>query len=218
MMGTNFGRGLPLRHVSAHTRWYQASGRSMNTENRPVIIENISRRAFLGAMGAAGLVLLVGCGRREPAAATSSSSTPNTAPPKYGADSMPHGWVDDPMVFVHIAPDGNVTIVCHRQEMGQGVRTSLPMVLADELEADWQRVRVQQADADQARFGNQDTDGSRSMRHFFGPMRRAGAAARQMLVQAAAAAWAVPVGEVEAINHEVVHRATNRRAGYGELA
>ena len=72
----------------------------MNTENRPVIIENISRRAFLGAMGAAGLVLVVGCGRREPAAATSSSSTPNTAPPKYGADSMPHGWVDDPMVFV----------------------------------------------------------------------------------------------------------------------
>jgi len=190
----------------------------MNSENRPVIIENISRRAFLGAMGAAGLVLVVGCGRREPAAATSSSSTPNTAPPKYGADSMPHGWVDDPMVFVHIAPDGNVTIVCHRQEMGQGVRTSLPMVVADELEADWRRVRVQQANADETRFGNQDTDGSRSMRHFFAPMRRCGAAARQMLEQAAAAKWGVSVNDVEAVNHEVVHRATNRRVGYGELA
>ena len=174
-----------------------------------MIIANMSRRGFLGAMGATGLLLVVGCGPKTRATA---------AAPKYGADSMPNGWVDNPLVFVHIAPDGTVTIVCHRQEMGQGVRTSLPMVLADELEADWQRVRVQQADADQARFGNQDTDGSRSVRHFFRPMRRAGAAARQMLVQAAAAAWGVPVGEVEAINHEVVHRATNRRAGYGELA
>jgi isoquinoline 1-oxidoreductase beta subunit len=98
------------------------------------------------------------------------------------------------------------------------VRTSLPMVLADELEADWQRVRVQQAPADEARFGNQDTDGSRSMRHFFAPMRRCGAAARQMLAQAAAAKWGVPVSEVETVNHEVAHRATNRRVGYGELA
>jgi isoquinoline 1-oxidoreductase beta subunit len=171
-----------------------------------MIIENISRRAFLGAMGATGLVLVVGCGPRAPAAA------------KYGADSMPHGWVDDPLVFVHIAPDGTVTITCHRQEMGQGVRTSLPMVLADELDADWQHVRVRQANADEARFGNQDTDGSRSMRHFFGPMRRCGAAARRMLEQAAAARWGVPLGEVEAMNHQVLHRPTSRRLGYGELA
>ena len=56
---------------------------------------------------------------------------------KYGADAMPHGWVDNPLVFVAIAADGVVTIVCHRSEMGQGIRTSLPMVVADELEADW---------------------------------------------------------------------------------
>jgi isoquinoline 1-oxidoreductase beta subunit len=92
------------------------------------------------------------------------------------------------------------------------------MVLADELEADWQRVRVQQADADEARFGNQDTDGSRSMRHFFMPMRRAGAAARRMLEQAAAATWDVPVAQVRAMNHEVVHGPTGRRVGYGQLA
>jgi isoquinoline 1-oxidoreductase beta subunit len=183
-----------------------------------MIIENISRRAFLGAVGAAGLVLVVGCGRREPATAASTTTAQGTATPKYGADSMPHGWVDDPLVFVHIAPDGTVTIVCHRQEMGQGVRTSLPMVLADELEADWQRVRVRQANADEVRFGNQDTDGSRSMRHFFTPMRRCGAAARRMLEEAAAARWGASVSEVEAVNHEVVHRATNRRMGYGELA
>jgi len=175
-----------------------------------MIIENISRRAFLGLMGAAGLVLVVGCERRAAPAAAGAQ--------KYGADSMPHGWVDDPLVFVSIAPDGTVTVVCHRQEMGQGVRTSLPMVLADELDADWQRVRVRQATADEARFGNQDTDGSRSMRHFYIPMRRCGAAARRMLEQAAAASWGVPVDEVEAVNHEVAHRATNRRIGYGELA
>jgi isoquinoline 1-oxidoreductase beta subunit len=169
---------------------------------------NMSRRAFLGAMGATGLVLMVGCGR----------SATGTAEPKYGVDSMPHGWVDNPLAFVAIAPDGTVTIVCHRAEMGQGVRTSLPMVLADELDADWQRVRVRQAPGDEERFGNQDTDGSRSMRHFFAPMRRCGAAARRMLEQAAAASWGVPLGEVEAMNHEVLHRPTNRRLGYGELA
>jgi isoquinoline 1-oxidoreductase beta subunit len=169
---------------------------------------NVSRRAFLGTVSAVGLMLAVGCSPRP--------ST--TDQPKYGADSMPHGWVDNPLVFVAIAPDGTVTIVCHRSEMGQGVRTSLPMVVADELEADWQRVRVQQAPADEQRFGNQDTDGSRSVRHFFAPMRRCGAAARTMLEQAAATQWGVPIEEVGAVNHEVVHGPTNRRIGYGELA
>ena len=131
---------------------------------------------------------------------------------------MPHGWVDDPLAFVAIEEDGTVTITCHRQEMGQGVRTSMPMVVADELEADWARVRVRQAQGDEARFGNQDTDGSRSMRHFFEPMRRCGAAARTMLEQAAAAQWQVPVAEVQALNHEVVHRPTQRKLGYGALA
>ena len=91
---------------------------------------------------------------------------------------MPNGWVDDPLAFVSIAEDGTVTIVCHRSEMGQGVRTGMPMIVADELEADWKRVRVAQATGDEKKFGNQDTDGSRSTRHFFEPMRRCGAAAR----------------------------------------
>src|SRR5256712_308961 len=131
---------------------------------------------------------------------------------------MPGGWVDDPLVFVSIAEDGTVTIVCHRSEMGQGVRTGMPMIVADELEADWKRVRVAQAPGDEKRFGNQDTDGSRSTRHFFEPMRRCGAAARAMLEAAAAERWKVPVTEVEARNHEVVHRPTGRRLGYGSLA
>jgi isoquinoline 1-oxidoreductase beta subunit len=169
---------------------------------------NLSRRALLGAIPAAGLVLAVGIAR--PALGADA--------PKYGVDSMPHGAVDDPVAFVAIGTDGTVTIVCHRQEMGQGVRTSLPMVVADELEADWSRVRVRQAEADELRFGNQDTDGSRSVRHFFAPMRRCGAAARTMLEQAAAAQWHVAVSEVAAHNHEVVHHATQRKLSYGALA
>jgi isoquinoline 1-oxidoreductase beta subunit len=95
----------------------------MSTVQTNVEIINLSRRAFLGAAPAIGLVLAVGFPRLALAADT----------PKYGADSMPHGWVDDPLAFVAIGTDGTVTITCHRQEMGQGVRTSLPMVVADEL-------------------------------------------------------------------------------------
>jgi isoquinoline 1-oxidoreductase beta subunit len=174
-----------------------------------LVLANVSRRGFLtGVSALGGLVLAVGF----PAALRAAD------PPKYGADGMPDGWVDDPLVFVAIGEDGTVTIVCHRSEMGQGVRTSMPMIVADELEADWKRVRVVQAPGDQKRFGNQDTDGSRSTRHFFEPMRRCGAAARAMLETAAAARWNVPVGEVEAQNHQVVHRSSGRRVGYGALA
>ena len=102
--------------------------------------------------------------------------------------------------------------------MGQGVRTSWPMVIADELDADWARIKVAQAWGDERHFGNQDTDGSRSMRHHFAALRRIGAAARQMLEAAAAAQWNVPVAEVAAQNHEVVHAASHRRLGYGALA
>lgn len=139
-------------------------------------------------------------------------------PQKFGAASMPGGTVDSPLAFVSIAVDGTVTIVAHRAEMGTGVRTSLPMVVADEMEARWDRVRVVQAPADEARYGNQNVDGSRSMRHFFAPMRRVGASTRHMLEAAAAARWRVPVTEVQAVQHEVLHRPTGRRLGYGELA
>jgi isoquinoline 1-oxidoreductase subunit beta len=176
---------------------------------RMLTLANASRRQFLQGISAlGGLVLAVG----YPSAARAQEAK------KYGADGMPNGWVDDPLVFVSIAEDGTVTIVCHRAEMGQGVRTGMPMIVADELEADWKRVRVAQAPGDEKKFGNQDTDGSRSTRHFFEPMRRCGAAARTMLEAAAAERWKVPVSEVEAQNHEVVHRPTGRRLGYGALA
>ena len=104
---------------------------------------------------------------------------------------MPGGTVYDPHVFVSIAPDGTVTIVTHRSEMGTGSRTSLPMVVADEMEADWSRVKIVQAPGNEQKYGNQDTDGSRSIRHFIQPMRACGAATRQMLEHAAAITWGV---------------------------
>ncbi|WP_046862106.1 xanthine dehydrogenase family protein molybdopterin-binding subunit [Microvirga massiliensis] len=170
-------------------------------------IVNVSRRGFLAGMAAGAFILAVTGAQRVRAQEK-----------KFGADAMPHGWRDDPKIFIAIDPDGTVTVTCHRQEMGQGVRTSIAMVIADELEADWSKVRVVQAYADEAHFGNQDTDGSRSLRHQFMPMRRAGAAARTMLEQAAAKQWGVPIAQVKAGHHAVVHEATQRTLGYGELA
>ena len=170
-------------------------------------VENVSRRTILKRLGIAGAFVL---------AAPVMSRTAFAY--ETGAKDMPHGVVVDPRVFVAIAPDGAVTIVAHRSEMGTGIRTSLPLVVAEEMEADWTRVKVQQADGDEVKYGNQDTDGSRSTRHYLMPMRQIGAAARAMLENAAARRWGVPVAEVKATNHEVVHGASGRRMGFGELA
>src|SRR5262245_59461132 len=153
-----------------------------------LLVMNVSRRRFLQGLSLGGLVLAVG----YPATA------PAQEPKKYGADGMPNGWVDNPLAFVSITQDGTVSIVCHRSEMGQGVRTGMPMIVADELEADWKRVRVVQAPGDEKKFGNQDTDGSRSTRHFLKPMSQWGDAARMMLEWAADARWKVPVTKVRA--------------------
>ncbi|WP_017134182.1 molybdopterin cofactor-binding domain-containing protein, partial [Pseudomonas agarici] len=173
-------------------------------------LSNLSRRGFLKGVGATGALVLAATWGLPEAFAEGEK--------KYGADGMPNGWIDDPKVYISIDADGSVTVICNRSEMGQGVRTSLSMVVADELEADWALVKVRQAPADEVRFGNQNTDGSRSMRHWYEPMRRCGAAARNMLEQAAAAQWSVPVGECQAQLHRVIHRPSGRELGYGALA
>jgi isoquinoline 1-oxidoreductase beta subunit len=171
-------------------------------------VENVSRRSILKGLGiAGGLVLAAPVMSRQAFAAYQT-----------GAGKMPHGTVVDPRVFVAIASDGTVTIVAHRAEMGTGVRTSLPLIVAEEMEADWSRVKVKQAPGDEVKFGNQDTDGSRSTRHYLMPMRQIGASARTMLEAAAAKRWGVPATEVKAVNHEVVHSASGRRLGFGDLA
>jgi len=175
---------------------------------RAIKIENVSRRSVLKGLGIAGGFVL----------AAPVMSGHAFAAYETGASKMPHGTVVDPRVFVAIASDGTVTIVAHRSEMGTGVRTSLPLIVAEEMEADWPRVRVQQAHGDEVRYGNQDTDGSRSTRHYMMPMRQIGASARMMLEAAAAKRWGVPANEVKALNHEVVHQESGRRIGFGDLA
>jgi isoquinoline 1-oxidoreductase subunit beta len=167
----------------------------------------IPRRAFLRALnlGVGGLAV----GYCLPALAEDAAKPPPTA-----ANAKPAGL--DPNVFVHIAPDGMVTIVCHRSEMGQGIRSSLPVLIADELGADMARVKIQQADGDTA-YGDQNTDGSNSVRGIYEDMRRVGATARSMLVVAAAQRWKVRPEACVAKDHVVTHSATGRTLGFGEL-
>jgi isoquinoline 1-oxidoreductase beta subunit len=175
-----------------------------------LIISNVSRRGLLKGIAATGSLVLAA---QLPAVRGALAAYPT------GAAGMPNGVVSNPKIFVSIGNDGIVSIVAARAEMGNGAaRTALPMIVADEMEADWARVRVVQSPGDEKTYGNQDTDGSRSVRHFIQPMRACGAAARQMLETAAANKWKVPVGEVEAKLHEVVHKPSGRKLGYGELA
>jgi isoquinoline 1-oxidoreductase beta subunit len=182
----------------------------MTTIKNQAIIENVSRRNLLkGMVGTGGLIL---------AAQFLPSNGAMAAAYKTGASGMPGGVVWDPHVFVSIEPSGIVSIVTHRSEMGTGSRTSLPMVVADEMEADWSKVKIVQAEGNEQKYGNQDTDGSRSIRHFIQPMRACGAAARQMLEHAAALTWGVSDTECRAENHKVIHVPTGKSLGYGELA
>src|SRR3984893_9657614 len=120
-------------------------------------------------------------------------------------------------LWMSIAPDGIVTIVAHRSEMGCGSRTALPLVLADELDADWSKVRIEQAIGD-PKYGDQDTDGSHSVRSSFDLMRQVGATGRIMLISAAAERWKVSPKECTTEPHFVVHQGSGRKLGYGELA
>jgi isoquinoline 1-oxidoreductase beta subunit len=155
---------------------------------------NVSRRGFLGQVFSAGALVIAA----------------PLVPKLKGAQT----W--QPSVYLGIEPDGTVKIVAHRSEMGTGCRTGLPMIVADELEADWARVQVIQALGD-AKYGSQNTDGSCSVRDFYDALRMAGATARTMLENAASAKWGVPIEECHGQNHFVVHAKTKRKLAYGAL-
>ena len=179
-----------------------------------ITIENLSRRTFLKGAAALGgsfaLGLILDPFKPHPfyGSFIGGAEAAEGVPPPAGTLS--------PNVFVSIDKTGTVTIIAHRSEMGQGIRTSVPMILADELEADWSRVKIEQAVGDKI-YGNQYTDGSRSVRHNYERMREFGAVTRTMLVQAAAMQWNVPASECKAQNHKVVHVPTGKSLDYGQL-
>ncbi len=122
-----------------------------------------------------------------------------------------------PNVFIRITPSGAVSIIAPNSEMGQGVKTSLPMIVAEELDVDWKQVTIVQGDLNPA-YGRQFSVGSQSTPSNFTPLRHAGATARAVLVLAAAETWGVPAAECTTENGSVIHAASNKRARYGELA
>src|SRR6516165_11786125 len=181
----------------------------LNTHSK-IAIANVSRRGLLKGVAATGSLVLAA---QLPGVKGALAAYPT------GAQSMPNGVVTNPKVFVSIGGDGIVSIVAARAEMGNGAaRTALPMIVADELDADWARVKVVQSPGDEETYGNQDTDGSRSVRHWIQPLRQCGATARRMIEEAAAKRWGVDSSEVEAVHHEVVHRPSGRKVGYGDVA
>ena len=170
------------------------------------LIENvsrhISRRGFLHGALAGGVFVL------------SARLIPE---PLWAAEGEAAAPAFEPSLWMSIASDGTVTIVAHRSEMGCGSRTALPLVVADELDADWSKVRIDQAIGD-PKYGEQDTDGSHSVRSNFDLMRQVGATGRFMLIGAAAAQWNVSPKDCTTEPHFVVHRASGRKLGYGEVA
>ncbi|NNF41087.1 MAG: xanthine dehydrogenase family protein molybdopterin-binding subunit, partial [Woeseiaceae bacterium] len=171
-------------------------------------LRHISRREFLKRTGQAsgGLVFALSF----TAACTPKSQAPGPGPAAKADASV------SPNVYVNVRNDGIVEIVCHRSEMGQGIRTCLPQIIADEMEADWDRIELLQAIGD-VKYGDQNTDGSTSIRNQFDLLRTAGATAREMLVAAAAAEWGVPAEECVAREHAVHHEASGKSAGFGDL-
>ncbi len=171
----------------------------------------VNRRAFLRVSAIAGGGLLL-ASVFEPLDAVESL----IGPPRDGA--LPPA--DDPRLsaYISLTPDGVVTIMAKNPEIGQGVKTMLPMLIAEELDVAWSQVRVEQAKLDPANFPGQTAGGSTAMPSNWLPMRRVGAAARAMLVGAAAKQWSVPASECTTAEGVVHHRASNRSLAYGALA
>ena len=173
-------------------------------------IENVSRRGFLKKIGVGSGALVLGV------QFSSLLPIPKVIAQGLASSSNTDNTSFQPNVYLTINSDNSVAIVVHRSEMGQGIRTSIPMIVADELEADWEKIQVIQGLGDK-KYGSQNTDGSRSVRNFYQPLREAGASARMMLEKAAAKLWNVPSSECSAIKNQVTHVKSNKTVAFGDL-
>jgi isoquinoline 1-oxidoreductase beta subunit len=171
-------------------------------------LPNAARRDFLRSSVLAGGGLVLGLYLKS-----ASSAVDMVAKPA----SVAAAGDFTPSALIRIAANGTVTLISKQPEIGQGIKTSLPMVIAEELEVDWRDVVIVQGDLDPA-YGNQSAGGSTSTPNNYNEFHRLGATARTMLVEAAALTWKVPAGECLAANSAVHHRATKRQLGYGKLA
>jgi isoquinoline 1-oxidoreductase beta subunit len=169
-------------------------------------LPSVNRRSFLKLVGVAGggLVLAFSLG--------------SCSPLDGGGERAQAADEFAPNAFLRVSPDGSILIYSKGPEIGQGVKTAFAMIVAEELDADWSRVRVEQAGIDPAVYGRQSAGGSRSIPASWDQLRRAGAAARSMLIAAAAKEWGVPQSECRTEKSRVLHVPSKRELGYGELA
>jgi isoquinoline 1-oxidoreductase beta subunit len=177
-------------------------------------VVRISRRSFLLGLELSLGGLALGVAPRWADADRLLERTGVPQPSAEPAEALAGGL--SPNVFLHLAPDGTTTIVCARSEMGQGIRSTLPALLGDELGADPARIVVRQAIGDK-KYGDQNTDGSTSIRKFYEQLRQAAAAVRMMLVAAAAKQWKVKPETCTTRMHQVVHLPSKRALGFGAL-
>ena len=169
--------------------------------------EGASRRAFLKASAAAGGGLLLSLSLSVPLAASAASDAVGSSASQPALNA-----------FVRIAPDGIVTIMAKNPEIGQGIKTMLPMLIAEELDVPWENVRIEQADNDPDKYGPQFAGGSFATPFNWEPLRRAGAAGRQMLIAAAAQTWGCASADCSTVGGQVMHVSTGKRLDYGALA
>ena len=186
-------------------RMMLGAGTGTGADVAPGMLPNLSRRGFIKVAGGAAGGLVLGLSMGAPGEAQAQSAGP---PPRPFA----------PAAFVRIAPDGRITLISKNPEIGQGIKTGFGVILAEELDAKWSDVTVEQAEVNRAVYGSQIAGGSMSIPRAWDELRYAGAGARAMLVAAAAKQWGVPASDLTTSESRVIHAASGRMASYGSLA
>src|SRR5246127_4861295 len=191
---------MPVRNVSAD------SARDSSRRRGRSLVMAISRRTFVAQGTIAGTGLVIGI-RLSPVMALAQENEKGPKKPVVNAFDA----------YIHVKPDGKISLIVAKSEMGQGIKTGLAMLLAEEAEVDFDSVSVEQAETRPDIYTHMGTGGSGSTRQNFTPLRRGGATVRQLMITAAAAKWNVPPAECEARKGTVLHEKSDRKASYGEL-